>query len=89
MFLQNKILLSIVFLLLLTIVLYGLSKSVIRMCYLPLNLDKEDEVKSAINKLNWTMYFPQMVMLILAFVLGIIMPEKVWDLINGTIIGLK
>lgn len=55
------------FLLLLTIVIYGLSKAVFTMS---VNSDKNQEKV----KLSWTMYAPQIVLLIIAFVMGIYLP---------------
>ena len=55
------------FLLLLTIVIYGLSKAVFTMS---VNSGKNQERV----KLSWTMYAPQIVLLIIAFVMGIYLP---------------
>ena len=55
------------FLLLLTIVIYGLSKAVFTMS---VNSGKNQENV----KLSWTMYAPQIVLLIIAFVMGIYLP---------------
>ncbi len=55
------------FLLLLTIVIYGLSKAVFTMS---VNSGKNQEKV----KLSWTMYAPQIVLLIIAFVMGIYLP---------------
>jgi len=82
---ENKIILCILFLLLLTIILYGISKAVISMAFSPANTEKEAEIKEAAKKLNWTMYLPQTALLIIAFTLGIYMPEKVLSLIINTI----
>ena len=59
------------------------------MCYLPVNQEKEESLISRTKNLNWTMYLPQILMLILAFSFGIFMPERLIELINGTIIGLN
>ena len=60
-----------VFLLLLTIVLYGLGKAVIHMCYGKIS-DTNNE--GSLTKLPLSMYLPQVILLILAFVLGIYIP---------------
>ncbi len=66
------------FLLLLTIVIYGLSKAVFTM-----------SVKSGKNqekvKLSWTMYVPQIVLLIIAFVMGVYLPyyEVIANAVKG------
>ena len=88
MFAQNKIALSILFLLLLTIILYGLAKAVIKMSFSDVVEEKQAELVAKASKLNWTMYVPQLVMLIIAFVLGVYMPEQIASLIQNTIVGL-
>ena len=84
MFAQGKIALCVIFLLLLTIVLFGLAKAVIRMCFTPLNEEKLP-VKA---EMNWMMYLPQYVMLLIAFVLGITLPLYLNNLIVNTVLGL-
>lgn len=58
---------SIMFLLLLTIIIYGLTKAVFHMSV----KDKKEYEKT---KLTWTMYFPQIILLTLAFIMGIYLP---------------
>ena len=82
---QGKFGLCILFLLLLTIVLYGLAKAVIKMCYSPINEEKYEMMSESVKKLDWTMYLPQIVMLALAFVLGVYMPIYISNLISYTV----
>ena len=89
MFAQNKIALSIVFLLLLMIILYGLAKAVIKMSFSDVVEEKQIELIENARKLNWTMYAPQFVMLIIAFILGVYMPEQVISLVQNTVVGLR
>ena len=89
MFAQNKIALSIVFLLLLMIVLYGLAKAVIKMSFSDVVEEKQIELIENARKLNWTMYTPQFIMLIIAFILGVYMPEQVISLVQNTVVGLR
>lgn len=89
MIVQNKIALCVVFLLLLTIIIYGLAKAIIKMSFSELPQESEEMLNTAVKSINWTMYLPQLVMLVLAFVLGVYMPEKVVFLINNTVIGLN
>lgn len=67
-----------VFLLLLTIVLYGLTKAVFTMSV-------NDGKKHEQIKLAWTMYTPQVVLLIISFVMGIYLPyyEIILKAVNG------
>lgn len=81
MFLQGHFLLCALFLLLLTIVLYGLGKAVIKMSF----GEKTHELEPV--KLGWTMYLPQIVMLALAFVIGIYMPQGLSSAILATVAG--
>ena len=83
MFLKGHYVLSGLFLLLLTIVLYGLGKAVIRMAF---SSPKDSEVNSE-KKLSWSMYAPQIVMLILAFIIGIYMPKGLTEMIISAVQG--
>ncbi len=81
MFLQGHFIMSAVFLLLLTIVLYGLGKAVVRMCFSA----KSHEIEA--KKLSWTMYAPQIVMLVIAFVIGVYMPQGLTGMILSAVAG--
>ena len=72
MFIKNHNVLCALFLLLLTIVLYGIGKAVIKMAFSPVKEDNEQNISK--DKFSWTMYAPQIVMLVIAFILGIYMP---------------
>ena len=89
MFISHKFLLCTVFLLLLTIILYGLAKAVIKMCFSSLQEEKRDELVAVAKNIDWTMYVPQFILLIFAFVLGVYMPENFVYLINSTVLGLN
>jgi formate hydrogenlyase subunit 3/multisubunit Na+/H+ antiporter MnhD subunit len=89
MFAQNKIVLSILFLLLLTIILYGLAKAVIKMSFSDVAEEKQAELIANARKLDWTMYAPQLVMLVITFVLGVYMPDQIIGLIQNTVLGLR
>ena len=84
---QNKIALAVIFFLLLTIILYGLAKVVIKMVFSPLNKEKALTAHDPAKELNWTMYIPQIIMLVLVFALGLYMPKILFILINLTTIG--
>lgn len=83
MFLKGHYVLSALFLLLLTIVLFGLGKAVIGMAF---SSSKDCELKID-KKLSWTMYAPQIVMLILAFIIGIYMPQGLTEMIIDAVRG--
>ena len=87
MLMQHKIALGILFLLLLTIILFGLARSVLRMCYLPVNEEKLAEIQTIRKTFDWRNYAPQFVLIIAAFVLGVYLPPFINALINNTVIG--
>lgn len=89
MFLQHKYILCFIFLLFLTIILFGLSKATIKMCYSPINEDKYIELKEESKKLTIGMYLPQFIMLLMAFVLGIYMPNWFATLLIGATLGIN
>ena len=74
---QNKVILCIVFVLLLTIILFGLAKSVIGMSF------SSEEKELPEKKLSWTMYAPQFVLLAAAFILGVFMPEYITNVVSA------
>jgi multisubunit Na+/H+ antiporter MnhB subunit len=55
------------------------------MAFSPVNVEKEAETKEAVKKLNWTMYAPQIIMLAVAFILGIYLPNYLANLITNTV----
>ena len=81
MFLNGHYVMCALFLILLTIVLYGLGRAVVKMSFSA----PTHEVEPV--KLSWTMYLPQVVMLILAFVIGIYMPQGLSQAIIATVAG--
>ena len=87
MLVKDQIGLCVVFLLLLTIVLYGLAKSVFRMAFSPILDDKLKALLVNVNNLDWTRYVPQICLLLAAFVLGLCAPEYFLNLVRNTVIG--
>lgn len=88
MFLQKHYVSAILFVLLLTIVLFGLTKALIGMCYGDVVGDKADELRLKAKKLPFAMYLPQIVLLLIAFSSGIYIPLKFGELIQLSIFGL-
>ena len=86
MILQKHYVLCGLFVILLTIVLFGLAKAVIKMSFGSKNPEKNYDEN--VKEVSFGMYFPQFVLLIAAFALGIYIPHFVNVLINGTITGL-
>lgn len=86
MIVEKHYILCALFVILLTIILYGLAKAVIKMSFgdAPEGKNYDENVK----EISFGMYFPQIVLLIMAFALGIYIPKFLNVLINGTITGL-
>ena len=57
------------------------------MAFSPLSSEHELEIKESVKKINWTMYAPQIIMLILAFVIGIYMPQGLIKMIIFAVKG--
>jgi len=88
MFINKHFILAALFVILLTIILYGMGKAVIGMCYGDIAEEKSKELKINVKKLSFTMYLPQMILLTIAFVLGVYIPVNLSDLIQLSIFGL-
>ena len=71
------------FVILLTIVLYGLAKAVIKMSFGQANLEKNYDEN--VKNVSFGMYLPQIVLLSMAFILGVYVPKFLDLMINGTI----
>ena len=84
---QKHYILCGLFLFLLTIILFAMSRVVIKMVYGEKSIEKFEKAKNNLHKLNATMYIPQIIMLILAFILGVYIPKFLDITIIGTIIG--
>ena len=71
------------FVILLTIVLYGLAKAVIKMSFGQANSEKNYDEN--VKNVSFGMYLPQIVLLVMAFILGVYVPKFLDLMINGTI----
>ena len=72
---RHHYLLAILFVILLTIILFGMGRVVIKMAFGKLSEDKAKIVNENKPKLTFGMYFPQIVMLCALFVLGMYLPN--------------
>lgn len=79
---QKLYLLCALFLLLLTIILYGIGAVVIKTTFGKISEDKAKLIQETKNKLSYWMYIPQIVMLILVFVLGLYIPPFLNNIIK-------
>lgn len=87
MIVQKHYILCILFVLLLTIILYGLAKVVLKMTYGKLSEDKKEIILENKKKIAFSMYIPQFIMLFLVFILGIYVPDFLNDIINVVFAG--
>jgi len=87
MVIQQQFILCLLFVILLTIILYGLAKNVIKMSFGEPNKEKTDSYNQNVKKLSCGMYIPQIVMLTAAFVLGCYIPSGLDSVINAVITG--
>lgn len=77
----------LIFVILLTIIIFGLLKAILKMCFTDKqNTEKEDN--TICKKLPFTMYLPQILLLLIAFILGIYIPDNLDKLIQLTINGM-
>ena len=74
MIVQKHYVLCALFALLLTIVLYGIGKVVVKMAFGQESKDKEKIVEENKKKVTISMYVPQMIMLLIVFILGVYVP---------------
>ena len=86
MFLEKHYILCALFLLLLTIVIYGLAKAVMGMAFSSNKEENLTEIKEKVV-LDWTMYVPQIVMLLIAFGIGIYMPRGLSEMVLMAVAG--
>ncbi len=75
------------FVLLLTIILWGIAKVTIKMTFGKLSDDKAQIVKENKNKLTFCMFAPQFIMLLMVFTLGIYVPPFLNNIINCAMAG--
>jgi hydrogenase-4 component F len=82
MILSHHYALCALFVLLLTIILYGIGKVVIKMAFSELSEDKVKLVEKNKSKVSIWMYIPQIIMLTIVFVMGIYIPQYLNEIIK-------
>lgn len=87
MILQGHYSLCALFVILLTIVLYGLGKVVIKTAFGKAGEDKAKLIEQNKHIISAFMYVPQFIMLLIVFVLGVYIPPFLHNIITGTIAG--
>jgi hypothetical protein len=88
MFIKQHYILAFLFIIFLTIILHGIAKAVINMAYGEIAQEKLEQLQLRAKNLPLSMYLPQMILLTIAFVLGIYIPLNISELIQLTIFGL-
>ncbi len=88
MFQKGYYVLCILFVLLLTVVLYGMAKTVLRMTFGELSKEKNEMIAQNAKKISPSMYIPQVIMLVIVFVLGIYIPPFLNEVIQNTLSAL-
>lgn len=87
MIVDKHYILCALFVLLLTIVLYGIGKVVLKMAFGKQSEEKIDIVNKNKSKISSWMYVPQIIMLIIVFTLGVYIPPFLNTLINNAVVG--
>lgn len=87
MVLQGHYLICALFVLLLTIILYGIGRVVIKMAFGKVSEDKAKTIENNKHKVCFWMYIPQFIMLTIVFVLGIYVPQFLNNIINSSVAG--
>ena len=80
-------LLCTLFVLLLTIILWGIAKVTVKMTFGKLSEDKVQSVKENSKKITLCMFIPQFIMLLIVFTLGIYIPPFLNNIINCAVAG--
>jgi hydrogenase-4 component F len=87
MIVEHKFVLCVLFVVLLTIILYGLGKVVIKTAFGNVSDDKAKVIAENKHKVGILMYIPQFIMLIIVFVLGVYIPPFLNDIIKLAVAG--
>ncbi len=84
---QKHYVLCAMFLFLLTVIIFAMSRVVIKMAFGNKNSEKALEAEKNLSKIGISMYVPQFLMLLIAFAIGIYLPRFLDAAILGAIIG--
>ncbi len=80
---KGQYMLCACFALLLTVIIYGMARVVIKMTFREVSDEKREMVDDNRKKITPSMYLPQVVMLVIVFVLGVYIPDCLNDIIQG------
>ena len=84
---QHHYILCGLFVLLLTIILYGISRVVVKTAFGNVSEDKVKSIELNKKKITMCMYVPQFIMLAIVFCLGVYVPPFLSEIISAAIVG--
>ena len=82
---QKHYILCALFLFLLTVILFGIGRTILKMSFGEKNPEKDELVKNNLSKLTISNYLPQYILLTLAFVLGLYVPRFLKNIIDNMV----
>ena len=77
------------FALLLTVIIYGMARVVIKMTYKNIDKEKADMIEKNRGKITVSMYLPQVIMLVILFISGVYIPPFLNDIIQGAFLAFQ
>lgn len=83
---KDQIITAIIIMILLTIIIYGIGKSVVKMSFGNVEIPQKEDI---LQKLNLAMYLPQVTLITGALVLGIYMPPYINQIINNAVLAVS
>lgn len=83
MILKGQYLVCACFTLLLTVIIYGMARVVVKMTFRDISEEKNELVDKNRGKITLSMYLPQVIMLVMVFTLGVYIPNFLNDIIQG------
>ncbi len=87
MILEGHYLLCALFVILLTIILFGIGRVTLKMAFGNVSEDKSKIIETNKSKVTTMMYFPQIIMLIMVFALGLYIPPFLNNIIKMALAG--
>ena len=85
---KNQIMLAVIFAFLLTVIIYGMGKAIIKMSFGDVKAHNAAQDLS-VKELHSSMYLPQIVFVTLSLILGICMPSYINQLIHNAVLAIS
>jgi len=89
MFVKNQYALIIVFSILLTIIMYGIGKSIIRMSFGDIKIPETSDNQPVTKDISFGMYMPQLVFIAVSLILGIYIPSCINQLLHNAVLAIS